>query len=402
MLFSEDVSGHVADFWTPNRDSVLTFVKCTQGADYVSPAYRDLVKKARAAGQAVGHYHCIETLDQGRGTMSAQVDRFLKEVDLQPGDVLSLDFEAWSRTSAYKRKHGGGENVLATQGEAAEFLAFLRKKAPTHRLLPYMNSSTYRTKWRGKLPLYDGLWVAHYGVTKPNTDGDPWVMWQTHAGEDLGPRGIDQNKLDFPSRAAFDTWRNALIPKPAPTPPAPAPKPGVPGPSLTIENTQTSSKYGPYGHTRSGKRVNKTTYDAVQTAADRVKWGPVVWTQGGLNAGGVAASARTHDGLDVGDISVKGKTLAQIRAFVTELMLCGIVGFIRGFVDSMPRHIHLVCVPANRAHDSTELQIYHSRYGYKNGGAGLAGAPSARWWGPKRLPLIAWEQSTRNPNRKAA
>lgn len=175
---------------------------------------------------------------------------------------------------------------------------------------------------------------------------------------------------------------------------------------LTLKETKSSRTWGSYGLTRSGHRVNKSLYDAVQMAAFLADWGPVYWVQGGINAGKVAASAMTHAGLDVGDLSVRVRPggawqpLKKIKRFVTWLMRCGVIGFIRGFVDRMTKHLHCVGVPGRQAHSSCKAQIYNRRYGYKYGGAGLGGAPGARWWGPKREKLITWAQSKYNPRNK--
>lgn len=174
--------------------------------------------------------------------------------------------------------------------------------------------------------------------------------------------------------------------------------------ALTLTATRKSD-YGEYGLTRSGWKVDKDLYDAVQRAAELTAtmgpgcaWGAVEWLQGGLNAGEVTASAMTHAGLAVGDFRTRGKTKKQIWAMCTALMLCGVIGFIRGVVDRMDPHFHVVGVPAANAHSSARAQIYNARYGYKYGGAGLEGAPRARWYGPARKPLITWGRSKFNPN----
>lgn len=174
---------------------------------------------------------------------------------------------------------------------------------------------------------------------------------------------------------------------------------------LTLKETRNNRDYGKYGFTRSGHKVDKWLYDAVQMAAKLADWGPVYWVQGGLHKG-VAASARTHWGLNVGDLSVrvrpggKYKSIAAIKKFVKWLMRCGVIGFIRGFVDRMSKHIHCVGIPANHGHDTTTAQLYNRRYGYKYGGAGLAGAPGARWWGPARETMVSWGKSKYNPANK--
>lgn len=163
-----------------------------------------------------------------------------------------------------------------------------------------------------------------------------------------------------------------------------------------FKETARSSKYGPYGYV-GDSRINKRQHDALWIAAYRVNWGPVVVTQGGLNNGAVSSSAQTHDGLDVLDISVRGHSLDQQFALVEALMDDGQVGFIRGVWDSLIKHIHMVDMIAANAHPSARDQIYAPYWGYINGGAGLEGAKDLRWHGPKRKPILDWNDSKYNP-----
>ena len=171
-----------------------------------------------------------------------------------------------------------------------------------------------------------------------------------------------------------------------------------------FRETERHLTYGPYGYAGSDgrSRMNRRTHDAILIAAYISGWGAIEFTQGGLNAGSVAASAATHNGLGVADTSVRGKSSDEQRKLVSAGMDCGVIGFIRGTTadnisDGMVPHIHWVTVGGNDKHPSAKEQIYNSRYGYANGGAGLAGAPGARWWGPARKPLVTWEQSKYNP-----
>jgi hypothetical protein len=227
-LFAEDVSHHVEGIWKPHPDSVLTFIKVTQGGNFVSPAYARLVAKARAAGQTVGHYHCVETLDQGRGTIAEQAARFAAEVFplIKDGDLLAVDFEPWARTDAYEAKHGVGGGVRAINAEVEECITLLAAAFPKHRLLVYMSLSRYIDIWK-RAPVADGLWLAWW----PALQGDPppttvpaadipWVIWQTQGGEHH-PTGIDQNKVNFATRTEFDKWRLSRFAPPPPPPPPP-------------------------------------------------------------------------------------------------------------------------------------------------------------------------------------
>lgn len=170
---------------------------------------------------------------------------------------------------------------------------------------------------------------------------------------------------------------------------------------LSFRTTATSKAYGDYGSV-AGSRINQRTYDALTVAAYISGWGPLVITQGGLNGGLVAASAKTHNGLDVADVRSVGRSKSDIFSLISAGMECGVILFIRGeswdtISDGMVTHLHGVMVGAQHAHPDAHAQLYNTRYGYSYGGAGLAGLPSARWYGPPRKPLVEWADSGFNP-----
>lgn len=165
----------------------------------------------------------------------------------------------------------------------------------------------------------------------------------------------------------------------------------------------THRTYGDYGNL-GGSRLNQRTYDALVVAGIVSGWGSVVFTQGGLNAGLVKSSAHTHDGLDVGDVQTRGRRTSEIWDLVEVAFLCGVVLMIRGtteddIADGMVPHAHGVMVGAQHAHPDARAQLYNPRYGVlAAGGAGLAGLPTADWWGPK-IPSrpVEWADSRYNP-----
>lgn len=170
---------------------------------------------------------------------------------------------------------------------------------------------------------------------------------------------------------------------------------------LPFAATASHKTYGAYGWIR-GSRVNQRTHDAVVVAARVSGWGTPEITQGGLNNSSVKASAKTHDGLDVVDVRSRGRKRPDIFDYVEAGMDCGIIFFIRGtpwdrIDDGMVEHLHGVMVGAQHAHPDARAQIYSTRYGYAHGGGGLGGAPSYRWFGPARRPLVEWADSSNNP-----
>lgn len=77
----------------------------------------------------------------------------------------------------------------------------------------------------------------------------------------------------------------------------------------------------PYIYFR-GRRMTREARDAWLAAEQRCGWEIKPMTQGGWNAGGVAASAGTHD-RDAADCSVRGKTKAQVTKEIESLRWAG-------------------------------------------------------------------------------
>jgi peptidoglycan hydrolase-like protein with peptidoglycan-binding domain len=101
---------------------------------------------------------------------------------------------------------------------------------------------------------------------------------------------------------------------------------------------------------RSGSRITAFRRDhalvdaAIKAAALN---GRTYWIQGGRNKGGVAASAGTHDGLSVGDLSVKYLSEHEALTLVNELRKRGACAWLRSPRFDWPpslggSHIHFV------------------------------------------------------------
>ena len=172
---------------------------------------------------------------------------------------------------------------------------------------------------------------------------------------------------------------------------------------FSFKETARHPVYGPYGYAGSDgrSRVDKNTHDAVMMA-HYLAGQPFVITQGGLNNKGVAASASTHNGLGVLDTKTSGvgMTLEEAKKVVAFGLECGVHGMIRGVpgYDRMSPHIHWVRLGARSVmHSSAYNSVYDKRYGTLYGGGGLQGAPWTRWYGPKMIKAVTWENSKYNP-----
>lgn len=112
----------------------------------------------------------------------------------------------------------------------------------------------------------------------------------------------------------------------------------------------------------------------------------LVWTQGGLNSGAVAASAAVHDGLCVADLRTTNMTPDEVWRVATWLLRCGVIANIRGVVDNMVEHFHCVMANPRHGHETAKAQVRE----YLAGGDGLIG--DWPFYGPK-VPFTTWEDS---------
>lgn len=178
-LTGNDVASY-QPLWSPAPEDSFAFVKATQGTLYVNPFRGIQVGKARDRGLVVGHYHY---LDKGKDVIK-QASHFSSKADIQPGDLLVLDWEGGSKRP--------------TVAEAAGFIAAVKNLRPRNKVLLYCNRSDWMTT-TVKAP--EGLWIAEYGVKAPGTKTD-WVFWQ------YTDKPIDRNWCKFgtlPELKAFAT-----------------------------------------------------------------------------------------------------------------------------------------------------------------------------------------------------
>ena len=105
---------------------------------------------------------------------------------------------------------------------------------------------------------------------------------------------------------------------------------------------------------------------------------PWVVTQGSYNPGGVTASAGTHDGGGVLDLSIAGMSRKQIRAAVKWMRKAGFAAWFRDWPGN--QHIHAVLLGHRNASPGARQQMA----AYLNGRDGLAGNLVDNSWRPKR------------------
>lgn len=108
--------------------------------------------------------------------------------------------------------------------------------------------------------------------------------------------------------------------------------------------------------TWSGKTINKRTA-ALLKLAESYSGKTITLTQGSYNAGGVAASAGTHDGGGVVDINVSAWDTATRKAVVLALRKAGFAAWLRTPAEGFAYHIHCNAIGDKEMSSSAKAQV---------------------------------------------
>jgi hypothetical protein len=143
------------------------------------------------------------------------------------------------------------------------------------------------------------------------------------------------------------------------------------------------------GHTsHSGRTVNQRTKDMIVAAEGLLGYGLVV-TQGSYNAGGVSASAGTHDGGGTVDISVLNKTATERWQVIQALRTVGFAAWLRTpSQGNWPYHVHAIAVGDTDVSNSARNQIAD----YFVGLNGLASHAADNTPQAYQVPFTWWER----------
>lgn len=168
----------------------FVFVKRTEGLTYVNPRGAAQVSYARQYKLVVGHYHYPHMGNDP----AAECDFFLRTAQVEPGDVVALDWEGYdaanrgvpfSRQAAYK----------------AAFLSRLAVRLPHNQCGTYMNTDYLQRDPQG--PVGDFLWIA----TANRPAGSPGIArpWLFHQ---YAASGVDKDYCSLPAHALRE-WAHA-------------------------------------------------------------------------------------------------------------------------------------------------------------------------------------------------
>jgi len=126
-----------------------------------------------------------------------------------------------------------------------------------------------------------------------------------------------------------------------------------------------------------GGRMNVRTQVMLRRAELYWKGGAKFSVTQGSYSTGVAASAGTHDGGGALDLSVRGKSSAQVRQMVKALRQAGFAAWSRGPADGFSPHIHAIAIGDRQAAPLAKQQV-QSYFAGRNGLSGNGIDPNRR------------------------
>lgn len=178
-----DVSSWQAG-WVPDSGDDFFGVKSTEGTTYKNPEAPAQLAAGRANGLHAMHYHFMWP-----GDAKNQAAYFVKNTDIQPGDLLVCD---WEMTA------GGHPSVE----DAAEFQAEVKSLTKGLNLVGlYCNESDWLNT---KVKALDFLWGAKYTKTQ-SFNSSQLKFWQ------YTRTPLDKNIGFFESRDALKAWATPVV-----------------------------------------------------------------------------------------------------------------------------------------------------------------------------------------------
>ena len=166
------------DFERVRKNGIrIVYIKATQGTDYVDPDFERNYRDAHKEGLAIGFYHYVtaRSINEAREEARFFASHIREKVNhVKP----AMDFEVF------------GELTTAEIREISQhFLTTLEEKTK-HKPVIYSDSSNASSRFADDRFREYPLWIAEYGVTRPNME-NPWHRWSGWQYTDRGRvRGI--------------------------------------------------------------------------------------------------------------------------------------------------------------------------------------------------------------------
>lgn len=176
----------------------LSFVihKATQSNDFFDPFYAGRHSYVMAQGKVWGSYHFWTP----RVSDVAQVLWYQEHANVQPGEIVALDFEDDGSWSAFPPP------TLASG--CRDTLTRLKQTFPNNRVLLYCNRNTLANIVDAfGVTEFDGLWIADPNGAPP----PPWRFWQYTSVQ------YDHDYAEFDTDQELRDWLSGSTPIPTPT-----------------------------------------------------------------------------------------------------------------------------------------------------------------------------------------
>ena len=142
-----------------------------------------------------------------------------------------------------------------------------------------------------------------------------------------------------------------------------------------------------------GKRVNTRTKNMLQAADNLLPRWNFSLVQGSYNPGGVGASAGTHDGGGVVDVSVSGLSQTQMWQEVKALRTVGFAAWLRTPAQGFGYHIHAVAIADPDIWQRDGGHVARDQVcDYYIGRNGLASHSADNTPSSYRMPFTWWER----------
>lgn len=176
----------------------------SKGEAFVNPLRTQQLAAARAAGKVTGHYH-FATPDAGSAlNQEGQVDLFLANADIKPGDIIQWDWEG---------EVGKGLGPCSVE-EVLRAGKRLEAKLPKNQITLYTNTGMWATLSPADKEAIAAVfksrpfnWFARY---KPDAPIGSWVLWQytdgTQNKDETDLFNIDYNRVAFKTIEEYKTW----------------------------------------------------------------------------------------------------------------------------------------------------------------------------------------------------
>ncbi len=150
---------------------------------------------------------------------------------------------------------------------------------------------------------------------------------------------------------------------------------------------------GSRNDTYGGKRVNTRTRQMLQAADNLLPRWNFRLNQGSYNPGGVSASAGTHDGGGVVDVSVAGLSSTQMWQEVKALRTVGFAAWLRTPSQGFSYHIHAVAIADPDVWQKDGGHVARDQVcDYYIGRNGLASHSADNTPSSYRVPFTWWER----------